>query len=51
MALQDELLTHWQEVTKGQMVAFANKKPAEAFIHFELRRGKRALDPKKHLSK
>lgn len=32
-------------VNRGTVVAKANKKPQEAFLHFELRKGKRALDP------
>jgi murein DD-endopeptidase MepM/ murein hydrolase activator NlpD len=38
-------------VTRGTMVAKANSKAQDAFLHFELRRGRRALDPLQLLPK
>ena len=38
-------------VTRGTVIAKANPKASEAFLHFELRRGKHALDPLQVLPK
>lgn len=38
-------------VKKGDAIARVNTKKQDAFIHFEVRSGKKALDPSKHLSR
>ena len=50
---QDLLVKRGQRVKKGQIVAKVGSSGtvSEPQLHFELRRGKRAVDPRKHLPK